>query len=68
MSKDKLFQSLRDEERVQFARLIDEMIAALPVKIRKMMIADMATSMDLTEREVRELLSRALTVWENAKP
>lgn len=25
---DKLFVSLRDEERVQFARLIDEMMAA----------------------------------------
>lgn len=69
MSKnDKLFQSLRDEERVQFARLIDEMMAALDGSTVTKMINDMAVSMDLTSGEVNKLLDRAVAVWEAAKP
>jgi hypothetical protein len=65
---DKLFVSLRDEERVQFARLIDEMMAALDGSTLTKMINDMATSMDLTSGEVNKLLDRAVNVWELAKP
>lgn len=69
MSKnDKLFQSLRDEERIQFARLIDEMMAALDGSTVTKMINDMAVSMDLTSGEVNKLLDRAVAVWEAAKP
>ena len=65
---DKLFQSLRDEERIQFARLIDEMMAALDGSTVTKMINDMAVSMDLTSGEVNKLLDKAVAVWENAKP
>lgn len=65
---DRLFASLRDEERVQFARLIDEMMAALDGTSTTRMINDMATSMDLTSGEVNKLLDRAVAVWEAAKP
>jgi hypothetical protein len=65
---DKLFVSLRDEERVQFARLIDEMMAALDGSTLTKMINDMATSMDLTSGEVNKLLDRAVNVWELEKP
>lgn len=68
MSKDKLFQSLRDEERIQFARLIDEMMAALDGSTVTKMINDMAVSMDLSIGEVNKLLDRAVAVWEGAKP
>jgi hypothetical protein len=65
---DTLFVDLRDEERIQFARLIDEMMAAIPVKFVDMVIADMAISMDLRIDAVREMLDRAVQVWEAAKP
>jgi hypothetical protein len=65
---NKLFVSLRDEERVQFARLIDEMMAALDGETVTKMINDMATSMDLTSGEINKLLDRAVQVWETAKP
>ena len=65
---DKLFASLRDEDRIQFARLIDEMMAALDGSTVTAMINDMATSMDLTSGEVNKLLDRAVQVWEAAKP
>lgn len=65
---DKLFVSIRDEDRVQFARLIDEMMAALDGSVATKMINDMATSMDLTIGEVNKMLDRAVAVWEAAKP
>lgn len=65
---DALFVSLRDEERIQFARLIDEMMAALDGSTVTKMINDMAVSMDLTSGEVNKLLDRAVAVWEGAKP
>ena len=65
---DKLFASLRDEDRIQFARLIDEMMAALDGSVVTKMINDMAVSMDLSIGEVNKMLDRAVAVWEAAKP
>lgn len=65
---DKLFVSLRDEDRIQFARLIDEMMAALDGSTVTKMINDMAVSMDLTSGEVNKLLDKAVATWEAAKP
>lgn len=64
---DKLFVSLRDEDRIQFARLIDEMMAALDGSAVTKMINDMATSMDLSIGEVNKMLDHAVNVWETAK-
>jgi hypothetical protein len=57
-----------DKERVRFARLIDEMMAALDGSTVTAMISDMATSMDLTIGEVNKMLDRAVNVWEMHKP
>jgi hypothetical protein len=65
---DTLFVDLRDEERIQFARLIDEMMAALPGSSATHMINDMAKSMDLSIGEVNKMLDYAMSVWEAAKP
>lgn len=65
---DKLFTSLRDEDRIRFARLIDEMLAALPGSSATHMINDMAKSMDLSIGEVNKMLDYAVGVWEAAKP
>jgi hypothetical protein len=64
---DKLFASLREKERVQFARLIDEMMAALDSPTLTRMVTDMAKSMDLPVEEVNKLLDRAVTTWEAVK-
>lgn len=54
-------------DRVQFARLIDEMMAALDGSVVTKMINDMAVSMDLSIGEVNKMLDFAVNVWECAK-
>jgi hypothetical protein len=60
--------TLWDNNEIQFARLIDEMMAALDGLTVTRMIADMAASMDLTIGEVNKLLDLAVNTWEQAKP
>jgi hypothetical protein len=62
--------SKRDDkvDRVQFARLIDEMMGALDGTSTTRMINDMAKSMDLSIGEVNKMLDYAMAVWEAAKP
>lgn len=55
-------------DKIQFARLIDEMMAALDGSTVTKMINDMAASMDLTIGEVNKLLDHAVATWEAAKP
>lgn len=55
-------------DKIQFARLIDEMMAALDGPTVTKMIADMAVSMDLTIGEVNKLLDHAVATYEAAKP
>jgi len=55
------------EDRVQFARLIDEMMAALDGSVVTAMINDMAVSMDLSIGEVNKMMDHAVHVWECAK-
>jgi len=53
-------------DKIQFARLIDEMMAALDGSTVTKMINDMATSMDLTSGEVNKLLDRAVADCDGA--
>lgn len=55
-------------DRIQFARLIDEMMGALTGTQTTHMINDMAKSMDLSIGEVNKMLDYAMSVWEAAKP
>lgn len=56
-----------DNNEVQFARLLTEIVAALDESALNHLIRDVATSMDLTPDQVNELFDRADEVWEQAK-
>jgi hypothetical protein len=56
-----------DNDLIQFARLLDEIIAALDESQIKTLIKDLATSMDLNPDKVNSLFDRAEKVWEKAK-
>lgn len=68
MRNEVMSNQTKIDDRIQFARLIDEMIAALPPGEQRGMIKDMAVSMDLSEQEVNTMIKRAMLTWENAKP
>jgi len=53
------------DNRVQFARLLCEMVATLPMRMQDRNA--LAESMDLTPDQVDELFERAHAVWEEAK-
>lgn len=55
------------DDRIQFARLLSELVAGLDAHTLKRLIRDAATSMDLLVDEVNELFDRAEHVWECAK-
>jgi hypothetical protein len=55
------FNPLWMDDRVQFARLLCELIA------NDYNVKDTATSMDLDGKDINELLDRAHAVWEGAK-
>lgn len=56
-----------DDDLIQFARLLDEIVAALDESQIKTLIKDLATSMDLNPDEVNSLFDRAEKAWERAK-
>lgn len=56
-------ESLWDNNEIQFARLLCELVAACDdLKLR-----DVCESMDLSQDELNELFDRAETVWEACK-
>jgi len=55
-----------DNNEVQFARLLCELVAVLDEDPRDLII-DLCRSMDLGPEDVKELLGRAEQVWEKAK-
>jgi len=55
------------QNEVQFARLLWEVVAALEESQLKGLIKDLSASMDLTYDQVNELFDRADKVWEKAK-
>lgn len=61
-------KSLWDNNEIQFARLLCEVVANWGDEIdTKHIIKDVARSMDLTVDEVNTLFDRAETVWEASK-
>ncbi len=54
-------------DRIQFARLIDEMMGAASGHELSAIIDAMAVSMDLSIGEVNKMLDHAVQVWESAK-
>ena len=52
---------------VQFARLVDEMQAAIPETAWNDMWVSLRESMDVTEQELEELFERAQTLWDEIK-
>lgn len=54
------------DDKIQFARLISEITAAMDEKV-KPLIKDLATGMDLSHDEVLELFDRAEEVWKDAR-
>lgn len=59
--------TLWDDDLIQFARLIDEIVAALDESQTKDLIIDLCRSTDLSPDEVNSLFDRAEKVWEAAK-
>lgn len=52
---------------IQFARLLNEIVANLDGNQTKVLIRDLGTSMNLTPDQVNELFDRAEGAWEKAK-
>lgn len=56
-----------EDNELQFARLLSEIVAATGVIQLNAIIEDCARSMDLHTDDVRGLIDRAELVWESAK-
>jgi len=59
--------ALWDNDLIQFARLLDEIGAALDEGQTKDLIIDLCRSMDLGPEDVNKLFDRAEKVWAKAK-
>lgn len=60
-------KTMWDNDSVQFARLLGEIVAALPCDQVKRLIKDLSASMDLSVDQVNELFDRADALWVGAK-